>query len=376
MINSRMLPKIGLALFTALMMVGVCELAARAVFPAPPNPTREPQIVYLSDHEIRYVNLPNQKGWIDDGFVTINSLGFRGPEIRSPKPKGRFRVVVIGDSVTFGWGVGDTETFCAQLEGLLHKSFPYRDVDVINLGVGGYNTRQEVTLIRRNVSVLEPDMVLVGFYSNDVPEAVEDHASSSGVGGTTSAGSDPETRRVLHINPTPTDGWNRWLRRSRLAYTMGRALKRLAGAGEWGSSGFSMELDLLQGKQSKALDRAWGTVEHQLGDLRSIADAHQFSVGIVVLPPREQVMGQYPAASYQSSVRGIAQRLGFFVIDPLPGLVGSTTKKDELFIPYDRNHPSAAGHAVIARAIAQYLEGSGRLAPTAKDTEAGAILKR
>jgi len=39
MINSRMLPKIGLALFTALMMVGVCELAARAVFPAPPNPT-------------------------------------------------------------------------------------------------------------------------------------------------------------------------------------------------------------------------------------------------------------------------------------------------------------------------------------------------
>ena len=42
--------------------------------------------VYQSDPDIRYVLLPNQRGWIDDGFVTTNSLGFRGREVTLPKP--------------------------------------------------------------------------------------------------------------------------------------------------------------------------------------------------------------------------------------------------------------------------------------------------
>jgi lysophospholipase L1-like esterase len=373
MMKTSVLPKIGLAVCAALLTLGLCELAARALLPAPPNPTREPQIVYLSDPEIRYVNLPNQKGWIDDGFVTINSRGFRGPEVVSPKPAGRFRLVIIGDSLTFGWGVGDAETFGARLEQLLHKNLPDRNIEVINLGVGGYNTRQEVALLKRNVARLEPDMVLVGFYSNDVPEAVENQALSA-PGGT--AAGRPEKGRVLHINPTPTDWWNRLLRRSRVLYTTGRALRRLTGSGEWGMSGFSMELDLLQGKQSTSLDRAWETVEHQLGELRSIADAYRFSAGIVVLPCREQVMGQYATAQYQSRVRAIADRLGFFVIDPLPRLAGSETKKEELFIPYDRNHPSAAGHVVIAQAIFEYLNGNENLTALSKHARAGELVTR
>jgi len=50
------------------------------------------------------------------------SLGFRGPEIATPKPSGRFRVVALADSVTFGFGVNDTETFCAQAEQMLPRS--------------------------------------------------------------------------------------------------------------------------------------------------------------------------------------------------------------------------------------------------------------
>src|SRR5260370_29076108 len=128
---------IGVALGATLFAFLACEGAARAVFPAPPDSTRRPQIVYQFDPEIRYVILPNQRGWIDDGFVTTNSLGFRGREVASPKPRGRLRIVAIGDSVTFGWGVNDTETFCSQLEQMLHKRFPDRDLDVVNLAVGG-----------------------------------------------------------------------------------------------------------------------------------------------------------------------------------------------------------------------------------------------
>src|SRR5437660_5953581 len=96
--------RIGLMLGATVFAMATCEVAARVIFPAPPNPTRQPQIRYAVDSELRYVPLPNQRGWIDDGFATTNSLGFRGPEVAFPKPRGRVRVVAVGDSVTFGFG--------------------------------------------------------------------------------------------------------------------------------------------------------------------------------------------------------------------------------------------------------------------------------
>jgi len=345
--------KIALGLFSTFLALGLCEVTARLFFPAPPDPTRQPQITYRYDPEIRYVNVPNQKGWIDDGFVTMNSQGFRGRETDIPKPPGRFRIVTIGDSLTLGWGVADNETFSARLEQFLHKSFPQRNVDVVNLGVGGYDTRQEVTLLRRHVNELEPDLVLVGFYSNDVPDGLDDEKALTAYGSRIEA-ANPQTGQVLHMNPAPSSSWETALRKSRAAYVIGRTLKRLSNNGEWGSSRFSMELDLLEGKESPELDQAWGGIEKRLAELRTLAES-RFEVGIIVLPCREQVMGQYQHARYQSRIREIADRLGFFVVDPLPSLVASKRQAADLFIPYDRNHPSAIGHQIIGETIFRYI---------------------
>ena len=352
-LRERLLPKVGVATLAICIAFGLCELGARMIFPPPPIASREPQIRLLYDPEIRYVMAPSQKGWIDDGPTTVNALGFRGAEVTVPKPHGRFRVVVIGDSLTLGWGVADDETYAARLERLLHERFPNRDLDVVNLGVGGYDTRQEVTLLSRNVSRLEPDLVLVGFYSNDVPDTLDDEGSSTG-GGAIIVPANPRPGQQLHMNPTPTGWWDRQLRKSRAIYIAGRAFNRLRGAGEWGMRRFAMEIDLLEGKDSAKLDHAWNTVGFQFGRLRSLADAQMFAVGVVVLPCREQVMGQYPHAKYQSRVRDIVAPLGFQVIDPLPLM--TENRKPELFIPYDRNHPSVEGHALIARAILRYLD--------------------
>jgi lysophospholipase L1-like esterase len=346
--------RVVLAAVAVFVALGACELAARVLLPAPPDDTREPRIVYRYDPEIRYVLSPSQQGWIDDGWLTINSLGFRGHEVVTPKPPGTFRVVVIGDSVTMGWGVGDAETYSAQLEALLQARFPGRRVDVANLGVGGYDTRQEVALLQRNVARLEPDLVLVGFYSNDVPDALDDKQASAPAG-TRLAVRRPANGQVLRMNQPPASPWMRALRKSRITYALGRAFNRLAGRGEWGMSRFSMELDILQGRDSPDLDRAWRRVEDELRNLRVLAAADHFSVGIVVLPCKEQVLGQYPAARYQTRIRSIAESLDFFVIDPLPSLAARKAQTDALFIPYDRNHPSAAGHRIIGEAIFQDL---------------------
>lgn len=349
--------RIGLVAAAMVFAALVCEIAARLAFPAPPDPTRQPQIVYQIDPELRYVLAPNQRGWIDDGFVTTNSLGFRGPEVALPKPAGRFRIVAIGDSVTFGWGVNDDETFFRRLEQLTANRFPGRDIDFVNLAVGGYDTRQEVGLLRRHVDRLQPDLVLVGLYSNDIPEAFDDKGATSDNG---------QTARILHLNPSSTSWMDVQIRKSRALYLGGRIAKRLVHGGDWARSGFSMELDLLSGRDSTELETAWERVEKQLDDLHAMAMADRFSVGLVMLPPREQVKGAYPNARYQSQARGIAERCGFHVVDPMPALAASGTHVDALYIPYDRNHPSAAGHDVIAQAIFDSLSRQGAFEPLAR----------
>jgi len=345
--------RITMAIGASAVALIVCELFARVLFPAPPDPTREPQIVYRVDPEIRYVLAPNQQGWVDDGFVTTNSLGFRGGEIASPKPAGRYRVVVLGDSVAFGWGVNDGETFAAQAEQLLRRHEKYRDAEVVNLAVPGYAVRQEVALLKRTVAQLQPDLVLIGFYSNDLPDTFEDKAGTSG---TSIAKAQTQTGQTLRMNPVPSTWFERLARRSRAVYTGGHALKQLIHRGE-GKTGSSMELDLLENRSSPQLDVAWQRIQAQFADLRETSATAGFAVGIVILPPREQVLGRFADSTYQRKTRSIAEQFGFFVVDPLPALAESGAAKESLFIPYDRNHPSATGHRIIAESIANYLDG-------------------
>jgi lysophospholipase L1-like esterase len=363
-------PALAARLLVGIVALGValalCEIAARMVFPAPPVGTRQPQIGYLADPELRYVMAPSQRGWIDDGLLSINSLGFRGPDIRSPKPPQTFRIVVIGDSISLGWGVADDETFSSRLQQRLHERFPGRAIEVVNLGVGGYNTRQEVTLLARHVRTIDPDLVLVGFYTNDVPEALEDDsgrrrdARSTGM---TSPG------QIMHINPTPDSWWDRQFRRSRAAYVAGRAVKRWWGGGDAGRTAFTLELDLVAGRDSATLDRAWTRVAGEFDRLHELARERGFRVGVVVLPCREQATGEYSNAKYIAKLRSIADPLGFGVIDPLPELRGTPDAR-ALFIPYDRNHPSAAGHRLIADGILRALTASSWLERAGGDSAA------
>lgn len=349
----RLAVRLAVATVAIVIALGICELGARMIFPRPPDPAREPQLTHLYDPDVRYVMAPSQQGWIDDGLITVNSLGFRGKEVAIPKPPGRFRVVVIGDSLTLGWSVQDDETYAARLESLLRQRTAGRDVDVVNLGVGGYNTRQAVTWLSRHSARLQPDLVLVGFYSNDVPDALEDELS-----GTRIAADRPGAGQKLTMrNPLTYSWWERQLRKSRAVYVAGRALNRAMGRGEWGMSRFALELDMLAGKSSPEIDQAWGIVEQQLDRLAELARQDGFSVGLVPLPCREQVMGDYAEANFQTKVRSLAAARGFAFIDPLPLLAEHRAKITELYIPYDRNHPSAWGHALIAEAIARQVAG-------------------
>ncbi|MEO1980086.1 MAG: SGNH/GDSL hydrolase family protein, partial [Fuerstiella sp.] len=106
----------------------------------------------------------------DDGIYSINSLGFRDHEYTVEKDPGTFRIVVLGDSIIWGHGLPLEQTFARQLNEVLNVA-TRRKIEVLNFGVSGYSTQQEVELFRVKVSRFQPDLVIVGYCLNDYGES-------------------------------------------------------------------------------------------------------------------------------------------------------------------------------------------------------------
>lgn len=109
------------------------------------------------------------RGWFAGVPVAINGLGFRDDrEYPLQKSPGTFRILVFGDSVTFGHGTLSETTYPFLLEQRLKAWRPDVRWEVWNLGVPGYNTAQELAYLREVGPIYQPDLVIVGFYPNDL----------------------------------------------------------------------------------------------------------------------------------------------------------------------------------------------------------------
>lgn len=104
------------------------------------------------------------------GVYTINSGGFRDHEYSAAKAPDVFRIVILGDSIVWGHGLELADTFAKQLEHLLNE-ISQQKFEVLNFGVSGYSTQQEVELYRVRASRYDPDLVIVGYCLNDFEES-------------------------------------------------------------------------------------------------------------------------------------------------------------------------------------------------------------
>jgi lysophospholipase L1-like esterase len=113
--------------------------------------------------------------------ISLNSEGFRDVEIRKQKPSSVFRVICLGDSWTFGWNVGPTQSYPQQLQDLLRREFPEANFEVLNLGVAGYSSIHGLRLLKTRVLELNPDVLVVAFAMNEPHMAgVDDKNASTG----------------------------------------------------------------------------------------------------------------------------------------------------------------------------------------------------
>lgn len=121
-----------------------------------------------------HVHTPNSRGSLMGVPIAINSKGLRDSEYDYKKPEGVYRILIVGDSLTFGWGVESQDTFSGILEKRLNEqntlSGKYKEIQVINAGIGNYNTTQELVFLREDGLKYEPDEVMLAHFTNDAEQ--------------------------------------------------------------------------------------------------------------------------------------------------------------------------------------------------------------
>lgn len=127
---------------------------------------------YREDFYLGGALRPGAEGWFrgeGGSYVRINSDGMRDREHSLAKPAGTFRIAVLGDSFAEAMAVPAEQAFWSVMERELAGCAPGRRIEVLNFGVAGYGTAQELIMLRRNVWKYNPDLVLLAFFTgNDV----------------------------------------------------------------------------------------------------------------------------------------------------------------------------------------------------------------
>jgi lysophospholipase L1-like esterase len=271
------------------------------------KPSHDPTLIYElvpGAHTVR-----------DGVAIAINSAGFRDDEFPATLPDEAYRIVVLGDSVAWGWGVPMAAAFPQVLERQLHERRlqPHTSPIVFNLAVDGYSTAQEIRLLETRGLALQPSLVLLSYVLND---------------------------------PDTSDGG--------LAqyYASGMALVAL------GRRALTPILDRLHGYPREYHHRIHARYRDQtitqFRHLGQISRDRQVPILVVLSPVfRFKPEQPYPWQDLHDFIRGLCEANALAFLD----LYASFRGRDAAAYAYDAWHPTSQGHALIAQAIVEYLTG-------------------
>ncbi len=265
-----------------------------------------------ADSRVSFRHAPGSRLELFGVDVSINSLGFRDVELVTPKPLGTTRLFLLGDSITFGWGVPYGERFSEILE-REWSAASGRPFELVNTGHGNYNTAQECALLVEELSGEECDGLLQVWYIND-------------------AESTPPHR----VAPWYTRFYTAiflWAKKDLLKRRVGSRetyvdyYRDLYAEGAPGRPAFTAAL---------TSTGAW-------------AREREVPWVFVVLPEFHDFDPDGSFADVYAFVKRTAAEAGAIVVDSVPAF--ANLEPSALWVAPNDVHPNAAGHAVIARAI-------------------------
>jgi lysophospholipase L1-like esterase len=253
--------------------------------------------------------------------IRTSSLGLRDEEVRAAPGGDSRRICALGDSFTFGFGVRGEDAYPNALERLFERDPQTRNVEVLNMGVGGYSSADEALVLRHKALPLLPDLVSVGYFFND-----------------------PETQPVYPLQAAfaPVEPWQHSMLLRRIARAVRIREIRALGGGD-----YFRYLAAPEGPAWPALVRAFrdmGTAARPLG----------IPVVLVIFPETLiEDWQDYPYADLHHRVARAARSAGLEVVDLL-GAFQQYPPRRLRISPEDR-HPSVLAHRVAAQTLHAYL---------------------
>lgn len=166
--NNRIIGTLALVLLSFFISIVLAEIVLRQMIPIGISKSYKhriphPVFGWVLEPGASYINRTSE-GAVR---VTYNSGGWRDVEHSFENTHGTFRILVLGDSFMEGYSVELEDMFHRQIERLARKN--EINIEVINLGVGGYGTLQEYLVFREIGKRYKPNLVLLGFFmGNDV----------------------------------------------------------------------------------------------------------------------------------------------------------------------------------------------------------------
>jgi hypothetical protein len=281
--------------------------------------------------------------------VSIDSLGFRGPEFSRTKPADQLRAVMIGDSYVYGDFVDDQQTFPFQLEERLRRSCT--DALVINGGLGGTTIVDHAHLMQRALA-LQPDVVILVYVWDDV-----DNLAATKPSWELFAENRQQKSRfplsLVYPILRHTALWNLALK-SRASWMNRR-----------GETALRQEREVANDETTARLRQRYGEA---LLAFRDTLQAHGVSFVFAMFPASSEL--KEPSANL-TWVDGFARRNGIRSVNLLPPLVASQLGPTDLYLLPDDGHPRLRGYAIGAEALAgPVLAAAG--SPSCKSTSQGA----
>lgn len=307
-----------LVVVLALVEIGFRVFAPRAEVQSAEYVERDPDLIWRLEPTA-------------SGPYQTNELGLRDSPFRADAD---VKILLLGDSVSWGDGLRDPKMgYPFLLERNLEEADPGRRYEVINSGVPGYSTFQELAYLEKRGLELQPDAIVLQFCLNDV---VERYRTVAAFGG---------DANFLGVDTRASIGGPYgWLvRHSRAFEAFGRFVQGLARDRE----AFEVE-KMARDALSPELEEAWELALVELDRIREIAGQHRIPLLLVIVPYAFQL--ENPARLRQPQDRLIRWAKSAEVpwIDLLPAF--GDEKRYPLF--KDPSHFTVQGHAFAAYLLA------------------------
>jgi len=372
-----MAKKLALMLAGVLVALVAAELLVRAVGAAPKvYAIRKGRFQLSHNSKIGYEPVPlvytGRELSFYDYLGASNSLGFRDREHAVAKPAGVYRIVVLGDSIAAGLHVERNEdVFPPILERLLVQGG--LRAEVINLAVSGYNTQQEVEMLREKGLQYHPDLVVVA-YTMSSREHLDGDILKTLLEAEERQGGVSSARVSSWLVKSALYRFVRFRVLAAKRPAAATAAKRpvaaapeapvAATAGGGDAAGTGPAAGTSPASPAAATSAADSPAQHYLdlvsadtvtqyfGVLRDLARRHRFQVLIAVFPRFVRTFGYYKFGREHQFVADLAKANGFALVDLLVPFSDCRQASAEP-ISSDNFHPSPYGHRCAAAAIAR-----------------------